>query len=482
MSDVWESQRTQIAKDYAVNINNVISDANIVKRLAETLGPVDIASGTSIAPSGALVPDLEDFVFGGLIADPKLKKSQIEHNFEDALRYLAECASLRTSYVDISKYFLDTHLKAEEFFRLDSIHNLEIAAGLYEAPFHDTKNEFEATSEASKNLERVKAIAAELLSSGKLSPNGIKQNAGWMGEIAHKSANTHHARIAELTSETATYRSSLERQTWEASLSSTSATHGQLEAQRRNLERRKKFLEQDIIFKKSRTQVSRDVAYANLQEHTRSNSPLNYREQLDSLRKLYVAAARRLGARIRAVADGCNSLYLMRLDLPRPEKGAFFLAATQWMSDVQEKLQLRRRSEQIIVHTIWLDRPGLNLSSALREDGVVINIADTDPDLRSGLLRGMACEYVSSNDALRPIRLDVTPPITATSDVGITGGAVTLPLGRVFASSAPMTVQPSYSDILWNGKPQGAWRVKGYRDADLLSIRNVAIHLWIARS
>jgi hypothetical protein len=488
LADAWAGRRDQIATEYKLDLTGITADTAALKNTMSgpalpPVGTIDVAAGSSIAAnSRPMIPDLEDFTFESLPADSRLKVRQIEHNFEEGLKYLHDCSSLKSQYSETSQDYVDTRLKAEEFFRLDQIHQLEIDAGLYEASFKEASDEFTAAEAALVAVRTIKVLATDLLNTGPLSTTKVTENTTWSSELGKATTTQNHDKVAELTGKVTNYRSVLEQSSWQYSLQSNTSAEAQLDGKLRTAARTRDYFQKDVTFRKARTMVSRDVAYASLAEHIRLNSPINYAQQLTQIKKHYFVSASRLAARMRAIARGCQALYGMPVELPDITRGTFFDSAITWMTDIQEKLALKKRSERVVLYTIWLSDHRSNVAEHIKR-GIVARVSVSDTGGREGLLRGMDCEYLTQRP-VRPIKLNVEPPRDAISDLAVGGGAMPnqLRLGRVLGPTSSSEVSPNFADILWNGNPYGEWRIQGFHDADPLAIQDLALHLWVAQT
>src|SRR5262249_51244190 len=141
--------RDNFAKLYNIDVTELKKDAeNIAANLNKIANSRDIYS-RSISPINPLflVQDLEEFAFDSVPEDQDIRDRLIEQNLETAYRLLQTCFAMRREYYDTAKLYVDTKLKSEEFFFLDYIHQLEVAAGLYELPYQEAKIEFDAAQE-----------------------------------------------------------------------------------------------------------------------------------------------------------------------------------------------------------------------------------------------------------------------------------------------------------------------------------------------
>ena len=115
-------------------------------------GPPDAASiydsEITRANSDAIVPALETLAYGDVEENKELDPRFVEQHMDDTSRYLAQCYAIRREYGDVAKLYIDTSLKAEEFFRLERIHNLEVAAGIYSLDYEDSTDQVKSAQAA----------------------------------------------------------------------------------------------------------------------------------------------------------------------------------------------------------------------------------------------------------------------------------------------------------------------------------------------
>ena len=308
---------------------------------------------------------------------------------------------------------------------------------------------------------------------GLLSPSGQAEHVRVTTELTQETSHKFAEHIRNMSNASAKYRSHLERRSWDHTLLGDIASEAQMTGKKKTADRH--ILRTDAVFRKVRTSISRDVAYRNLQEHERKHSPLHYPEHLNTIRKQYSIESHRLAARIRAVHEGCTKIYGLDVAPLRADRGEFFDAAVVWIATAQEQLGHRLRNERVSVRTVWLSEFSQIVHKGLG-DGIDAKFSFAG---EVGLLRGIDCEFISDS-MTKPIRIDVTPPAGAFARTIAESERYPLRLGRVMNASPGNVVSPNFSNILWNGNPEGAWHVRALSsDAELA---DVALHLWIAQS
>lgn len=278
---------------YKINVSGIAADASALKQLVSapsTPNAYAIYTNTlSVGAASPLIADLEQFDFGDISEDYAIRDRSIEQNLDEATKYVQACASLRSDYIATAKLFLDTRLKSEEFFRLDSIHQQEVAAGLYNLPFDEASDDVLSLQGAMSEAVLQKSVIDAMYNAaaspppkyaGALSNSQVKSYTDLSGQVADWGATQNNPSIHQGTSQLADYRSKIEDASWQYSLRANTTNTAQLTGRLNTATRKQNYLKQDIGFRSARAAVSRHLAYVQLSENIRPNAPLNYAERL----------------------------------------------------------------------------------------------------------------------------------------------------------------------------------------------------------
>jgi hypothetical protein len=269
--------KTKIAiqSHYAVDLDGIESDSTNIRSLynnAKASGPPDAASiydsEITRANSDAIVPALETLAYGGVEENKELDSRFVEQHMDDTLRYLAQCYAIRREYGDVAKLYIDTSLKAEEFFRLERIHNLEVAAGIYSLDYEDSTDQVKSAQAATDGWRT--NVDYDSWASSTLSKSKDKY-AKERGELSQLEAATNpnaqtiaddEANIAYESGDETLYE-------FNRTLRADSINLTDAEARLSIAKRRQAYNQKDIAFRAARAAVSKQLACAQLWENTR---------------------------------------------------------------------------------------------------------------------------------------------------------------------------------------------------------------------
>jgi hypothetical protein len=463
----------------------------------------------------AVVPELETFNFADLSEDTTIRDRLIEQNLDEALRYLQNCVILRKEYGDIAKLHLDTSLKMQEFFRLDDIHQMEVAAGLYEIPYHEADFNRKATEDALKEAKEQHRIFGDLYGTtpttanvfgtnitlpapdwrGALTPHGLASGYGVI-EAANSSTiiaskpfyhNSQHPDVHHEVSAharlLAEYRSRLEGATWHFNVQTTRGNLAELEGRLQVAGLKRDYAWKDITFRAKRAGVSRQLAYVQLEEHTRTNSVLNYSDRLANIAKLFDLSARQLVIRVLALRRAANALYQITTPFQVPTTGTMVDRIAEWLLVLQDQISRVRRRQKTSIFTVLLSGKIASFANTLRTNpfNVSLTLNSNDTWQTPGLLRGFALEYLGG--VIKPLQFKVSPPASATGRLsGSNDPSVSLFVGRVLPISNSADIRPQHVDATWNGDPYGTWQIACSDNLAQMGVEDVALHLWLAHS
>lgn len=453
--------------------------------------------------SPSLVNDIEQFEFSEETEDNTLRDRLVERNLEIACELLQDCLALRREFNDIAKLYVETRLKSEEFFRLDAIHQLEVAAGLYELPYKEAKREFEAASQTLQAGAAQRDIPHDVFEKslqekgwgGVLTQNGIgnpplgkgRANAlaAELAAIPFPRNDRRHSELATAAVHMSDYRFRLEEASWYMTQSANDVAYIWHQAKHDITKEKMEYAQKDIVFRSSRAMVSRQLAWAQLEENTRTNSPINFHERLERMRPLFDIAARQLVKRILALRRGVESLYGINTpELGPPQRGHLLDDLAVWLMHVKNEIDTVALSQKSTLVSI-------NMSElAAKSDIDFMMLRQTQPfDIRfsleqqdtysiSGLLRGITFEYLGSSNS--PISLSVYPPGTVTRNLSDPGGSPDrLILSRIVPVALGLDIRPQHSEATWNGDPYGEWRVVCDRNFANDGIDDLIMYLWV---
>jgi hypothetical protein len=434
-----------------------------------------------------VVPELEPRDFSAFSPDPGIRRTLIEVNLDAALRYLQACVALKNEFGTVAKLYIDSSLKAVEFFILDAIHSREIDAKLYENPWLEAIEEINQTQAAVKNLgiqiNTALGVAESILSPANRSAYGTNTFAAWANQNpTAPGANdpTIKAALSDLMKKMSDYNLSITQQSFEMSYYSALAIAPQLQAKLDTAIRNAPYFEKDIAFRSMRRAVSQTLAYKQLDENTRPSSILNYEKRLSDIRSLFEITLDKLVVRVLSIRSAARDLYGIDTALVPPVRGELVNYLSQWLLEVQDKIGKYRRSERISIFSISLkDALSGNISHIANNTGAVFGISNKDTSNRNGLLRGVGFDYAKLRaSATRPLSLNVRPPDPQPG----AGTDIPLVFGRVLSITDGLELRPQYSEVVWNDSPYGSWNVllpKSYHD-EVPNLADVFMYLWLA--
>jgi hypothetical protein len=357
---------------YKINVPGIAADANALKQLTSAPGTPNAyaiyTNPLSVGAPSPLTADLEQFDFGDVGEDYAIRDRSIEQNLDEATKYVQACASLRSDYIATAKLFLDTRLKSEEFFRLDNIHQQEVAAGLYNLPFDEASDDVSslqnAISEAALQKSAIDAMYNAAASpppkyAGALSDQQVKNYTDLSGQVADWSAIQNNPSIHQGTSQLTDYRSKIEDASWQYSLRANTTNTAELTGRLNTATRKQNYLRQDIGFRSARAAVSRQLAYVQLSENIRPNAPLNYSERLAAIRSLFDISLRKLIQRILPLNRGAKEIYGIDVPLQVPPRGQILDELGRWTLLIQDEIKKIHRRQRISIFTVWLSEKSL---------------------------------------------------------------------------------------------------------------------------
>jgi hypothetical protein len=196
--------RKTLAEVYFFNNDSINDDAVAIDNRIANDQPPDHGLATSIylnqAPPGGTpplpglagelvrpeIPNIETFEFSEVHEDLTLRDRLVEQNLDVAVRFLGHCMSLRKEYGEIAKLHLDTEIKIREFFRLDDIHQREVAAGVYENPYLEAVDDQTAANSAKTAAQNQQQIAESLYQNDPRGSPGDRND--YTGSFANKRA------------------------------------------------------------------------------------------------------------------------------------------------------------------------------------------------------------------------------------------------------------------------------------------------------
>ncbi|TPM02116.1 hypothetical protein [Mesorhizobium sp. B2-3-10] len=487
--------RARIRDTYNVDLSAIVEDDNKIRRKIgdDTVVPIEIyEDGTSYSYNGssAVVPDLETFSFGDVALDQRLYTRRVEQNLEEALRFSQSCLEVRQTYMELAKLRNDTRFKLEEFIRLDLIHLQEVAAKLYELPWLEAVDEVGALTSASAEGQSRQDVVTSMMAeggtgtaySGILSNKSVDAYISTAAQLAQDSASFNQAAIEAGTKAETTYRAGFDLATWIVALASTKGELAQLQGRLASAKRKADYLKKDKGFRSHRAAVSRQIAYAQADELTRSHSIINYNERLNSSGDLFRRYLRCLIERVLVVKMGLKDSYKLDIPLSNPPTGDILDLLSTWLVDVQNELSKYKRSQRTVVRSVKSKAITVSGKGGF---GGALDILHTEftidtstiPDPNS-LLRGIAFEYVGNQQ--NPISLTALPPAGAYIPVDRGGSPDTLQFGRVFPLTAALDLKPQHADVFWNGNPSGDWKVDGLFEQNAGTLDAIVMHLWLA--
>jgi hypothetical protein len=491
-----EKIRTDLATDYAIDLAGIYSDVNnlgkIIVDKTKPISSMEIYGGSATYTSNAssaFVPDLETLKYSDISPDQRLYSRRVEQNLEEALRYSQSCLQIRQEYGEIAKLRNDTRFKGEEFIRLDLVHNQEVAAGLYQLPWQEARDEQIALESTIPEVSAQQTIIQEMMQSGAggnkyssvLSDASVQAYIDSAAQLAKNSASFNKSEIHDGTAATTNYRTKIEFATWLQTLASLKGNLPQLNGRLSTAKRKEDYLRQDVGFRSHRAAISRHLAYLQVREHCRDNSPLNYNERLTSEKVLFESNLRCLIERVKSLQPGLKDNYSIDLPLADPETGKILDEVSPWLIRVQNELTKYKRGQRLFVQSIWSDKITITSRGGgrpLESFDFSLPVDTTGMLAEKPLLRGVAFEYSGSYN--RPLMLQVLPPAAAYIPTDRAGRPDTLQFGRVFPITPALDIKPQHPDVFWNGAPSGDWKIQGMFDQSVGNIDSFVMHIWLA--
>ncbi len=273
---------------------------------------------------------------------------------------------------------------------------------------------------------------------------------------------------------------------WTYNQKATDVTIAQLTGSLSTATQKSEYLKKDIAFRSFRAAISRQLAYTQLLENQTTNSILNYKERLSAVRDLFDIYARKLVTRVLAVQRAAHQLYGIDTALVAPPTGGIVDALAKWLAQMQDQVSKFDRRQKVSVFTIWvaswLQNNGRTFADAISGPHglqLEIKLRPADTQSQSGLLRGIAFEYLGSGKY--PIQLTVRPPISVTGGLnGTHSQPLSLNFGRVLQVAQAPEVRPQHIDLVWNGDPYETWHISDGKQLASNGAQDLAIHLWLA--
>lgn len=470
------------AERYRLDLVSIKADAASLQRLLQSGKSFDPSrmseEAAQVAAAGLSnhLTELEAIGSSDVPEDSGLVWSLVEQNLDEALRYAEVCAQLRRQYIETAKLYQDARFKFEEFVRLDLVHQDEVASGLYELPWREAQDEVAGSGAATEAAKAQQKLIDEMMSSdGFAGKHSALLTDAVVGEFVESSAiiarNTATIEKEKVYSETLLstgYRSKLESATWEQSRLSVAGNVAQQEAKLRTSNRKEQYLRKDVGFRTHRAAISRQLAWLQIEEHCRKNSPLNYEERLSSLHALFNANLINLVERVQMVGLGLRSCYEIEIRPLSAARGTLLDTAATWLVDAQDLLAKFKRRQRVHVYSV---SSKLMPSETKGEHAARIDIGDHVV----GRLRGVSFELLGS--CKEPVGLRLLPPATA-----LPGRPEQILLfGRVCQFEPGLEIRPTHVDPFWNGLAPGSWSVALQAEPETLaSVSGVVMHLWLA--
>jgi hypothetical protein len=480
--------RALFGQVYGVDPNQLRNDSAAVSQAAHRAGGLtpQLIGQTRFGTLGApLVENIEDLDFSQYQLNTDLRDRLVEQNLDDATKCIQACLALRKEYQEIAKLYIDTRLKSEEFFRLDDIHQQEIAAGAYELPHSEALNEKNSVAKAVQELVAQGQIYAGL-KAGALSDPSVAAYVAQSSDLAGATTNVDAATARDRAGKIAQYRAGIDIASWDFSNRTSTSNAAQLQGRLDTATAKEAYLLQDVAFRTARAAVSRELAYSQLFENVRPGSIVNYAERLFVTKKLFRDYMERLVPRVLALRTGVHALYGIDTTLnPLPVKDSVLDSVAAWLANIQDKVSIYKRRERTFVFSVWLRRAlGGNIGPIARPGGASIQVSTAYTLGQSGLLRGVGFEYASSqSNPKRPITVSASVPLTVTNNLagGNQPGPTSLTFGRVLPTINSEDLRPQHSDIVWNGSPYGTWTLNlGPDDYSAGGVDDLVMYLWLA--
>lgn len=463
--DVWGGLREKLANAYSINIDSIESEARAVATRPPGAASAELLSGTSIArrtASSGVIPPLED-TNAAYTTQGEMRK--IEQQFDEFLKLVESCRSFRREYAEDARLYLEVRLGLEEFFRIDAIHQQEVAAGAYELPWKDAVAQHQSTSERlAFEKWNENALTEVFKAPAQLDSASVEAFIARNGEAARQSSNREEARAP--TADVAKFRIELDRRQWVKALEDSKAEVKSLTAIEAAMKSRAAYLGKDIGFRQARAAIARDLSYVKRLHHIAVGGPLNYAERIMATRALFNRYLVNAVDRALSIADGARRLYGLEIDRPELVDHKVLDSLSDWAQRTQELLGRRRRRERVACVSISIAGRFDRFRSRL-DDGISMELKASDfLNLSGAMLRGVAVELITS-DATAVASVLVTPP----------GEPNALPFGRVTASrDAPA---PQFVETVWNRSALGTWAVKAATKLSM-NVTDLVVTAWVA--
>lgn len=471
----------EFARQYDLDLPGIRQDA--VSLRDAVAGPVtNNGAATFYTYNGtqAFIPDLETIDTSQVVPDPRLSIRHIETNLDEAAKYSQACLQLRLQYGELARHRNDTRFKGEEFVRLDAVHLHEVDEGLYKLPWQEAADDAAglelALAQAAVQQSIPDAMTSDVgngqkyakLLSGQVMTDQIANNAF----ITRSVANTEKDKVEKLAGSTSEHRMYMEYATWQETLAAAKANVAQLSAKLKIAKRKEDYLRKDEGFKLQRAFISRQLAWLQISEHSRSGSELNYDERLRATKLIFDENLRPLIERAIVVNDGLKQVYGIDLPMGTVTKGGILDQTAAWLVKVSAAIAAWKRTQRLTVVQIGgADKVTTAQDRKTFETTFTVN--DRNLPNAAALLRGVNFEFIG--DSRAPISLSVTPP----AGVVLGGNSVPLQLGRVCTVAPNLELKPQHAELLWNGSPKGDWKVSGALTSSSGSVDQIIMYLWV---
>jgi len=305
-----------------------------------------------------------------------------------------------------------------------------------------------------------------------------------LAAVPFPQGDPRHPRLAAAAVGLSDYRSRLEEASWWAVRRGNEVADVETQAKISLAQKKMDYAAKDIVFRSSRAMVSRQLAWVQLKENTRPNSPINFHERLERLRVLFGTVTRQLVTRVLALRRATKDLYQIDIRLDPPDRGHLLDTVGDWLMSVQERVEKKKQRQRYSAFTITLSSIAAKLHIDFRRllhaqpFDMSFTLKDQDTLSIKGLTRGMAFEYLGRFK--KPITLTVRTPPTVTQNLS---GPVVQPdpfvVSRVLPVEFGLDIRPQHVDSTWNGDPYGAWQVICDHNFAHDGIDDVLMHLWM---
>ena len=367
---------------------------------------------------------------------------------------------------------------------LDEVHKQEIDAGLYKLPWQEAADEKTGFETAVAQAQIQQGIPTEMMQAGTggnkysalLSDTAIKSNVTSNAYIVQNVANTNKDKVGTEATATSQYRSGIEMATWLETLAAAKSNLAQLNAQLSVATRKEQYFRKDEGFRTARDEISRQIAWLQIQEHCRAGSILNYDEKLARLKNLFDQNLQCVIERVQPLVQGLSDYYKINISFDNPPIGSILDDVSVWLVQVQNELAKYMRAKRLTTYSKWsgpVSTSGEKSGDGFNSFSANFDLATGDEPSANVLLRGIAFEYVGQN--VRPVTLKVVPPANAWSG-SLSNSMI---FGRVYPINPNPDLKPQHSNILWNGSVIGTWNVNGVFELAAGSIDKIVMHFWV---